>query len=55
MDLQKGKGRPGLPGLKLGAAPAQGQVLSSFVVVDDDLIEKLMKNLYLNEKFLLVC
>jgi len=25
MDLQKGKGRPGLPGLKLGAAPAQGQ------------------------------
>ena len=28
MDLQKGKGRPGLPGLKLGAAPAQGQVNS---------------------------
>ena len=29
MDLQKGKGRPGLPSLKLGAAPAQGQVLFS--------------------------
>lgn len=26
MDLQKGKGRPGLPGLKLGGAPPQGQV-----------------------------
>ena len=41
MDLQKGKGRPGLPSLKLGAAPAQGQVLfSSHMVLGDGIIEK---------------